>query len=117
MPHWPVEWYGKGLPREMAGVVGEGARGPRARSGPPSGLGVLLAGPTILTHGNDEQKRRYLEPILDGQEAWCQLFSEPGAGSDLASLQCKADARRRRVGRSTARRCGRRARRSPTSAC
>jgi len=90
MPHWPVEWYGKGLPREMAGAVSK-ELGAAGAVGPPSGLGVLLAGPTILTHGTDEQKRRYLEPILDGQEGWCQLFSEPGAGSDLASLQCKAE--------------------------
>jgi alkylation response protein AidB-like acyl-CoA dehydrogenase len=90
MPHWPVEWYGKGLPREMTGVVAK-ELGAAGAVGPPSGLGVLLAGPTILTHGTDEQKRRYLEPILDGQEGWCQLFSEPGAGSDLASLQCKAE--------------------------
>jgi alkylation response protein AidB-like acyl-CoA dehydrogenase len=90
VPTWPEQWFGKGLPRELAGIVSEELRAAGA-IGPPSGLGVLLAGPTILTHGDDEQRARYLRPILNGQEAWCQLFSEPGAGSDLASLQCRAE--------------------------
>jgi alkylation response protein AidB-like acyl-CoA dehydrogenase len=90
MPTWPDEWFGKGLPRELAGVVNAELRSVGA-IGPPSGLGALLAGPTILMHGTDEQRARYLRPILNGQEAWCQLFSEPGAGSDLASLQCRAE--------------------------
>ncbi len=90
MPTWPQEWFGKGLPRELAGVVSAELRAAGA-IGPPSGLGTLLAGPTILVHGTDEQRARYLRPILNGQEAWCQLFSEPGAGSDLASLQCRAE--------------------------
>jgi alkylation response protein AidB-like acyl-CoA dehydrogenase len=90
MPAWPEEWFGKGLPRELAGVVSAELRAAGV-IGPPSGLGTLLAGPTILVHGTDEQRARYLRPILNGQEAWCQLFSEPGAGSDLASLQCRAE--------------------------
>ena len=90
MPHWPEEWFGRGLPANLARVVSEEIRAAGA-IGPPSGLGVLLAAPTILTHGTDEQKHRYLRPILNGEEGWCQLFSEPGAGSDLASLQCKAE--------------------------
>jgi alkylation response protein AidB-like acyl-CoA dehydrogenase len=90
VPTWPEQWFGKGLPRELAGIVNEELRAAGA-IGPPSGLGVLLAGPTILTHGDDAQRERYLRPILNGQEAWCQLFSEPGAGSDLASLQCRAE--------------------------
>ena len=96
VPTWPTEWLGRGLSRELAGVVAQEFRNAGA-AGAPAGLGVLLAGPTILAHGTDEQKTRYLRPIVDGSEAWCQLFSEPGAGSDLASLQTRR-ARRRRVG-------------------
>jgi alkylation response protein AidB-like acyl-CoA dehydrogenase len=90
VPAWPQEWLGRGLARDAARVVAEELRAVGA-IGPPAGLGMLLAGPTILTHGTEEQKARYLRPIVTGQEGWCQLFSEPGAGSDLASLQTRAE--------------------------
>ena len=89
VPTWPEEWFGKGLTGDLAVVVSRELRAAGA-VGPPAGLGLMLAGPTIVAHGSEEQKRRYLRPIVTGQEAWCQLFSEPGAGSDLASLQCRA---------------------------
>jgi alkylation response protein AidB-like acyl-CoA dehydrogenase len=88
-PTWPKEWWGKGFSGSDAGVV-RAALAEAGVPGPPAGLSVGLAGPTILSHGTDEQKGRYLRPIISGEVAWCQLFSEPGAGSDLASLQCRA---------------------------
>lgn len=89
-PGWPVEWYGRGLSGGLARMVADEIRRAGA-PGPPGGLGLMLAGPTIITHGTDEQRERYLPPILTGEEAWCQLFSEPNAGSDLAGLQTRAD--------------------------
>jgi alkylation response protein AidB-like acyl-CoA dehydrogenase len=88
-PAWPSAWYGRDLSREEVGRVAQTIT-KHGALGAPGGLGLLLAGPTIATHGTDEQKRRYLRDIVTGQRAWCQLFSEPGAGSDLAGLGCKA---------------------------
>jgi alkylation response protein AidB-like acyl-CoA dehydrogenase len=89
-PQWSTQWFGKGLSAELAAVAFDEFRKVKA-VGPPAGLGRMLAAPTIIAHGTDEQKQRYVRAILTGEEAWCQLFSEPGAGSDLASLQTRAE--------------------------
>jgi alkylation response protein AidB-like acyl-CoA dehydrogenase len=89
VPTWPVEWFGKGLSR-AEGVRVQQAIADFGALPAPGGLGLMLAGPTIVVHGDDEQKTRYLRDIVTGQKAWCQLFSEPGAGSDLAGLNSKA---------------------------
>ena len=88
-PMWPEEWYGKGVDRSTSVAIQERIVEFGALPA-PGGLGLLLAGPTILDHGTDEQKRTLVKDIITGQKAWCQLFSEPGAGSDLAGLQTKA---------------------------
>lgn len=88
-PSLPANAYGKGVSRADAIAVSQRivARGALAA---PGGLGMLLAAPTIATHGTPEQIERFVRPIVTGAQAWCQLFSEPGAGSDLASLGTKA---------------------------
>jgi len=87
-PTWPEQWYGRGVSRDEANAIGREINAFGAL-GAPAGLGLLLAGPTIVTHGSDEQRSRFLPDIVTGKKAWCQLFSEPGAGSDLAGLQAK----------------------------
>jgi alkylation response protein AidB-like acyl-CoA dehydrogenase len=85
----PEEWCGKGLTRED-GIRIQAAIAKFGALGPPAGLGTLLAAPTIAVHGDDEQKARYIRDTVTGQKAWCQFFSEPGAGSDLAGLTTSA---------------------------
>jgi alkylation response protein AidB-like acyl-CoA dehydrogenase len=89
LPTLPPEWYGKGASREEGIRVAQ-VIGAAGVLGPPGGLGLLLAAPTINVHGTEEQKERYLRDIVTGRKAWCQLFSEPGAGSDLAGLATTA---------------------------
>jgi alkylation response protein AidB-like acyl-CoA dehydrogenase len=89
-PMLPEELGGKGYTRDLAMAV-NAALAAHGVVGPPLGLGLMLAAPTIAAHGDDAQKARYVRRILDGTDAWCQLFSEPGAGSDLASLGTKAE--------------------------
>ena len=89
-PTWPVEWFGKGLSESDANAV----RNEFARAGAvgtAGGSAMSLAAPTIVQHGSDDVKARLLRPAITGEHTWCQLFSEPGSGSDLAGLTCRAD--------------------------
>jgi alkylation response protein AidB-like acyl-CoA dehydrogenase len=89
-PSWPVELYGRGLPPEADAVVAEEMQRVGA-VGVPVGVGFGLAAPTILEHGSPALKQRLLRRILTGEDMWCQLFSEPGSGSDLAGLTTRAE--------------------------
>ncbi|MEY2461082.1 MAG: hypothetical protein QOG30_2912 [Acidimicrobiaceae bacterium] len=89
-PSLPENAYGKALSRnDTVRVQSEISR--FGALGAPAGLGLLLAAPTIATHGSQEQIDLYVKDIVTGQRAWCQLFSEPGAGSDLAGLTTRAE--------------------------
>jgi alkylation response protein AidB-like acyl-CoA dehydrogenase len=86
---WPTEYGGRGAPYTYQGVYLEEV----ARAGAPDHIGVIglgMAGPTIIGWGSEEQKRRFLPPLLSGEEVWCQGFSEPGSGSDLAGARTRA---------------------------
>ena len=83
---WPAAFGGRGLPPRFAAIATE----EQARAGAPPHLGVIglgMAGPTIIEHGTEAQRARFLDPILSAAEIWCQGFSEPDAGSDLAALR------------------------------
>jgi alkylation response protein AidB-like acyl-CoA dehydrogenase len=89
--HFPVGFGGLGVSPKLQRVVNEavfaaGAPNPVFRNV----IGYGMGAPTIVTHGTEEQKRRYLRPLFTGEEVWCQLFSEPGAGSDVAALSTRA---------------------------
>ncbi|HVL81637.1 MAG TPA: acyl-CoA dehydrogenase family protein [Actinomycetota bacterium] len=90
-PLWPREYGGMSGEVWMQQVVREELASYRLPLIGINILGVGLAGPTLIAHGTDEQKQRYLRKILTGEEIWCQLFSEPGSGSDLASLGTRAE--------------------------
>jgi alkylation response protein AidB-like acyl-CoA dehydrogenase len=88
-PSLPENAYGHGVSRGDA-VRAQIEIARHGALGPPAGLGLLLAAPTIATHGTQEQVDLYVREIVTGQKAWCQLFSEPGAGADLAGLTTRA---------------------------
>ncbi len=88
-PILPRDKYGRDLSRGDAIRVGQ-TIAEFGALGAPAGLGLALAAPTIATHGTPEQVERYIRDIVTGQRGWCQLFSEPGAGSDLAGLSTRA---------------------------
>jgi len=88
-PHWPEPW-GLGADPTTQLIVDDELRRAGVRR-PENTIGIGWAGPTILRAGSEAQKRRYLPPLLAAEEIWCQLFSEPGAGSDLASLTTRAE--------------------------
>ncbi len=90
--HWPVEYGGRGASLTQVAVYNEELA--RADAPPLLGrAGVTLVGPTLMAHGTEEQRLRWMPRILSGDDVWCQLFSEPDAGSDLAALSTRAEKR------------------------
>ena len=90
MPTWPSAWFGRDLPQALGPVVDEEFARIGAVGAATTGIRIL-AGATLLEHGSDDQKSRFLRRILTGEDTWCQLFSEPGSGSDLAGATTRAD--------------------------
>jgi acyl-CoA dehydrogenase len=90
VPEWPIEYGGGGLTREQAKVLRQEMRALNCRA-PLQSFGIWMLGPALLKYGSEEQKRRHLPPIARGEIRWCQGYSEPDAGSDLASLRTRAD--------------------------
>ena len=88
-PTWPREWFGRGLSPDAAQIVYEELAAAGVL-GPPEGSGQSMGAPTLFLFGTEEQKQRWMPSIAYGEEYWAQFFSEPGAGSDLASVQTRA---------------------------
>ncbi|MEM7141585.1 MAG: acyl-CoA dehydrogenase family protein [Actinomycetota bacterium] len=89
-PGWPEGFGGRGLGKRAARAAIK-ARKDAGAFGPPNGVATFLVAPTLMHYGTEEQQRRYIPSIADGTAPWCQLFSEPGSGSDMASLSTRAD--------------------------
>jgi alkylation response protein AidB-like acyl-CoA dehydrogenase len=90
VPHWPREWLGRDLPVGLVPAINDEFAAAKAVSVAAGGPGMLAA-VTLLEHGSDTLKARHLRRILTGEDTWCQLFSEPGSGSDLAGATTRAD--------------------------
>ncbi len=90
-PTWPAEYGGGGLSTAQARVLQEEMNKAGAFNPLTAGMGITMVGPTLMDYGTEEQKRRHLPPIIRGDVRWCIGYSEPGAGSDLASLQTKCE--------------------------
>jgi len=91
-PHWPVEYGGRGASVTQVAIYNQ----EMAQANAPQLLGragITLVGPTLMAHGTEEQRRRWMPRILAGDDVWCQLFSEPDAGSDLANVSTRAESR------------------------
>ena len=88
-PTWPKEWHGRGLDSDALTTVSQVFQ-ERGVVGAPGGLGQTMGGPVVIQHGDDDQRERFLGRLASGKEGWCQFFSEPGAGSDLAGAQTRA---------------------------
>lgn len=90
VPEWPAAYGGADLSPQQAKIITEEMKKIHARK-PIFGLGLWMLGPALLEYGTEEQKQKHLRAIVNGETRWCQGYSEPGSGSDLASLQCKAE--------------------------
>ena len=111
---WPKEYGGAGAPYSFQAIFYEET----TRAQAPSHVGVIglgMAGPTIMAHGTEQQKQAHLSKILSAEEIWCQGFSEPDAGSDLAACRTRME-RKGDVFVVNGKRCGRRSRTSPSGA-
>ena len=91
-PSWPSDYYGKDMSPMEASIVEQAFADYGAVGAAQSGV-RMLAALTLLAHGSHDQKQKYLRGILTGEDQWCQLFSEPGSGSDLAGATTRADLR------------------------
>ena len=89
-PEWPEEYGGGGLTDQHARIIKDEMKRINART-PVYGIGIWMLGPAILEYGNEQQKQQHIRAIINAETRWAQGYSEPGAGSDLASLQCKAE--------------------------